>query len=119
VLPNLVNNAREAVARGGEITVRTEADGSPSGGARLVVGDTGPGIPAEAAGRLFEPFFTTKAVGSGLGLAVCYGIVRDHDGRIDVVSRPGEGTTFLVSLPGSRPRETPRDTRAMDAAIEP
>jgi PAS domain S-box-containing protein len=99
-LLNLLNNARDALAPGGQITVRTEADPRDAHGVRLVVRDTGAGIPAEHLAHVFEPFYTTKPQGTGLGLAVCYGIVRNHLGLIGVESRPGEGTTFVLTLPG-------------------
>jgi two-component system NtrC family sensor kinase len=65
------------------------------------VSDTGVGIPQANITRIFEPFFTTKEVGkgTGLGLAVCYGILTEHGGSLDVQSTPGMGTTFTISLP--------------------
>jgi len=66
---------------------------------RVVVSDTGCGIPPEHLDRLFNPFFTTKSEGSGLGLSVVHGIVAEHGGDIDVTSVPGEGTSFVVTLP--------------------
>ena len=70
----------------------------------LRVQDSGCGIPEEAQAKLFEPFFTTKEAGkgTGLGLAIVAQVVEDHGGTISVESRPGEGTTFSVSLPRSR-----------------
>jgi two-component system NtrC family sensor kinase len=67
----------------------------------IEVGDTGQGIPPEDMSKIFEPFFTTKEVGkgTGLGLAVCYGIVSEHSGRLSVRSNPGKGTTFSIFLP--------------------
>ena len=61
--------------------------------------DTGPGISPEHIGRLFEPFFTTKPAGTGLGLAITYGIVDTHGGVIDVASKAGHGTTFVLNVP--------------------
>ncbi len=104
VLLNLVNNARDAVQAGGEIFVRAERDPVRAGWTRVIVRDTGVGIPEEHLGRLFEPFFTTKPGGTGLGLAMSYGIVREHGGLIGVESRPGEGATFVLSLPGAGDR---------------
>jgi two-component system NtrC family sensor kinase len=73
---------------------------------RLVVADTGRGIAPEHLPHLFDPFFTTKPAGTGLGLSVSYGIVEDHGGAIEVDSAPGQGTTFVVSLPVADTRRT-------------
>ncbi len=99
VLLNLINNAREAMANGGTITIATEPAPNSAGGVRLRVSDTGPGIPAEHLPKLFDPFFTTKPGGTGLGLSVTYGIVKDHEGILEVHSEVGKGTTFTVILP--------------------
>ena len=99
VVLNLVTNARDAVAGGGEIAVETSHQPGEPGTVRLRVKDTGPGIPPEALPRIFEPFFTTKSNGTGLGLSITYGIVREHHGTVDVESRPDEGTTFVLTLP--------------------
>jgi two-component system cell cycle sensor histidine kinase/response regulator CckA len=74
---------------------------------RLTISDTGHGIPPEALSRVFEPFYSTKATnqGTGLGLAQVYGIVKLHDGFIDVDSQPGHGTTFTIYLPAFTPPE--------------
>jgi PAS domain S-box-containing protein len=97
VVFDLLANAREALAgRGGTIEIETASEPK---GVRLVVRDSGSGIAPEHLSRIFEPFFTTRPDGAGLGLAVCYGIVRDHGGRIDVESQPGAGTTVVVRLP--------------------
>jgi signal transduction histidine kinase len=95
---NLVRNALAATPRGGRITVRIEAGGDPPA-VRLVVRDTGPGIPREMQGRLFEPFFTTRAAegGTGLGLAVVRAIVTEHGGTI--AARSDGGAEFTVSFP--------------------
>jgi PAS domain S-box-containing protein len=102
VVLNLLTNAAEAMQSGGEISVSTAA---VDGNVRLVVADTGPGIEPEALARIFEPFYTTKPTGTGLGLAVSYGIIQDHNGTVDVESSPGRGTRFVLTFPaaGSRP----------------
>lgn len=99
VLMNLLANAREALAEGGEIRIETGPATEQPGWLRLVVADTGPGIPPEALPRIFDPFYTTKRTGTGLGLSVSYGIVREHQGTVDVHSRPGEGTRFILTFP--------------------
>ncbi|HEV8641953.1 MAG TPA: ATP-binding protein [Methylomirabilota bacterium] len=99
VLMNLVLNARDAMSDGGEIAVETDAQ--RPGYVRLIVRDTGPGIPPEILPKIFDPFFTTKAHGTGLGLSISYGIVRDHQGTLDVESQPGKGTTFVLAFPVS------------------
>ncbi|MBI2155610.1 MAG: PAS domain-containing protein [Candidatus Rokubacteria bacterium] len=101
VVMNLLTNARDAVRKGGEIAIETAPAAEPPGGVRLVVRDTGPGIPPEDLPRIFDPFFTTKAEGTGLGLSISYGIVREHRGTVDVQSRPGEGTTFVLTFRGA------------------
>jgi len=98
VVMNLVTNARDAVKGGGEISVETGFTTDPPGGVRLIVSDTGPGISPEILPKIFDPFFTTKAQGTGLGLSISYGIVREHQGTVDVQSRPGEGTTFALTF---------------------
>ena len=95
VIMNLLTNARDAVGSGGEIAVETAATAD---GVRLIVRDTGRGIPPEILPKIFDPFFTTKAEGTGLGLSISYGIVRDHQGTVDVQSQPGEGTTFVLTF---------------------
>ncbi len=101
VLVNLITNAEQAMtdAHGeGTLTIRSSSN---QDSIRLEVSDTGPGIPADQTKNIFEPFFTTKEVGkgTGLGLGICRGIVEDHGGRLDVRSRTGRGTTFIVELP--------------------
>ena len=70
---------------------------------RLVVADTGPGIPADVLPRISEPFYTTKIAGTGLGLPLSYNIVREHGGRVEVDSAAGRGTTFIITLPVDKP----------------
>jgi hypothetical protein len=98
VLMNLLTNAREAMPHGGEIRIDTGPAERP-GWVQLRVADTGPGIPPEEMSKIFDPFYTTKRTGTGLGLSVTYGIVQDHGGTIDVQSRPGAGTTFVLAFP--------------------
>jgi PAS domain S-box-containing protein len=114
VMLNLLNNAREAMDGGGAITITTRIRGSGSGvrgsesDPRLVVlevSDNGPGIPPEALPKIFDPFYTTKPQGTGLGLSVTYKIIRDHRGTIDVQSRPGQGTTFVLTFPAALEEE--------------
>jgi len=105
VVMNLVTNARDAVRGGGEISVETSAVVEPPGGVQLIVHDTGPGIPPEILPKIFDPFFTTKAEGTGLGLSISYGIVREHQGTVDVQSAPGEGTTFVLTFRSAPPGE--------------
>jgi len=124
VLLNLAVNARDAMPRGGQLVIRTarrtieEIDVQRNPEARsgdfvcLSVGDTGCGIEPEILPRIFEPFFTTKEVGkgTGLGLATVYGIVRQHQGWIEVESQVGRGTRFNVFLPASsRTAGAPRE----------
>lgn len=100
---NLITNALETMEDGGVLTVITEVLREDGGlpGIRVILGDTGPGIPPEVSERAFEPFFTTKTSqrGTGLGLAICRRIARDHGGSIRLESSPGQGTRAVVELP--------------------
>jgi two-component system NtrC family sensor kinase len=98
VVLNIVLNAAEAMVQGGELRVASAADPAAKT-VELRISDTGPGIPDEVRARIFEPFFTTKKTGTGLGLAVAYGIIERHHGRIRIESARGKGTTFTVSVP--------------------
>jgi PAS domain S-box-containing protein len=101
VLLNLVTNAREAMASGGEIRIETSPAAAPTDWVQLVIDDTGPGISPEELSKVFDPFYTTKKTGTGLGLSVSYGIIQDHHGTVDVQSVPGRGTTFVLAFPAA------------------
>jgi two-component system cell cycle sensor histidine kinase/response regulator CckA len=112
MVTNLALNARDAMRSGGELSIRLERvevkpkespllpEMTAGEWARMTVSDTGTGIPPDALPHIFEPFFTTKTpLGSGLGLAQVHGIVGAHEGRIDVATQVGKGTTFTIYLP--------------------
>ncbi len=113
VLMNLASNARDAMPNGGQLLVATEqveldddfinsrGYGKAGRYALITVSDTGTGMDEETRERLFEPFFTTKGTGrgTGLGLSTAYGIIRQHNGYINVYSEPGRGSSFKVYLP--------------------
>jgi C4-dicarboxylate-specific signal transduction histidine kinase len=104
VFINVLTNARDALA--GSSYRRINISGrSDSEMVELSFQDSGPGIPPGLEKRIFDPFFTTKEVGkgTGLGLSIAYGIIKDHQGTISVVSRPGEGATFRIQLPLAKP----------------
>jgi two-component system, NtrC family, sensor kinase len=102
VFTNLILNARDAMFSGGQISLMTELD--ENGEVIVEVSDTGEGIAPDNLSKIYDPFFTTKGVGSGtgLGLAVSYGIVQEHAGRIEAHSSVGEGTTFHLVFPQAR-----------------
>jgi hypothetical protein len=117
VLLNLCVNAADAMAdTGGKLTIETSVETVDEEHAKknvnaeagsylvLTVADTGTGIDEQTMQRMFEPFFTTKeeGKGTGLGLAMVYGVVKNHGGFVDVSSEPGNGTTFKIYLPSSR-----------------
>jgi len=102
-LTNLIQNAIEAMPHGGElrvmVSVRPTAQASSMKEIEISISDTGPGIPKDRMDRIFLPFFTTKEKGTGLGLAIVHKIVLSHNGRIEVDSREGTGTTFRLYFP--------------------
>ncbi len=128
VLMNLVTNARDAMPSGGTLTiscavVRIGSGSLPGGDAgssrpyvRLTVSDTGSGMDERTRERIFEPFFTTKEMGkgTGLGLATVYGIIKQHQGFVDVESAPGAGTSFHLFFP--RTGKTERGSESLAAA---
>jgi len=94
---NIMLNAVQAMdGKGGDMTVETSAG---DGRVRVIISDTGIGIPEENLKKVYDPFFTTKKEGTGMGLALTYNIVSDHSGRIDINSTPGKGTTVKVEFP--------------------
>ena len=113
VILNIVVNAAEAMGKTGVLRIRSEWS-EDSAQLALHVIDSGPGIEPEVLNKLFDPFFTTKEMGTGLGMAISYGIVKGHRGSIDVKSKPGEGCEVIVTLPAGQPaqpagEEEPRD----------
>lgn len=131
VLVNLATNARDAMPDGGTLTISTKAArmgddhmkaygyGKPGFYAIIEISDNGTGMDEETRHRIFEPFFTTKDAGkgTGLGLAVVYAIIKEHNGFIDVHSQPGMGTTFTIYLPHYESSLVEDRTMSMTSAI--
>ena len=100
VLINILLNALHAVEADGVITIESHVD-SDKGRIRIEIADNGCGISEENTKKVFEPFFSTKSNGTGLGLAVSYGIIQNHRGDIWFFSEPGKGTRFVIDIPVS------------------
>jgi signal transduction histidine kinase len=102
VFMNILTNSIQAIEKKGDIFIETISSGI---GIKICFRDTGAGMPPEVKKHIFEPFYTTKDVGSGtgLGLSITYGIIEQHHGNIDVISEPGKGTEFIISLPFTQP----------------
>ncbi len=102
VIMNIITNSLQAMEAGsGELFIQTV---SSAIGIKIIIKDNGKGMPPEVKEHIFDPFFTTKKVGqgTGLGLSISYGIIEKHNGNIDVISEPGKGTEFIISLPRSQ-----------------
>jgi PAS domain S-box-containing protein len=111
IILNLAVNSSDAMQRGGQLTIKTEnrnideqycsliPDSTPGEFVCLSITDTGEGMTKDTLQHIFEPFFTTKKVGTGLGLSVVYGIIKQHNGWINVYSKPDQGTTFNIYFP--------------------
>jgi two-component system NtrC family sensor kinase len=98
VFLNVLTNSIQAIEGKGRILIQTIKSAI---GVKIIVKDNGKGMTPEVKRRIFDPFFTTKDVGegTGLGLSISYGIIEQHQGNIDVISEPGKGTEFIISLP--------------------
>ncbi len=115
VFVNLILNAVQAMPQGGTLTLSTSSD---TLGVIAEVEDSGIGMPAATRQRIFEPLFTTKGEnGTGMGLPVSYGIVREHDGTIEVQSEPGKGTRFLLRFPIGALAESPLPAEAESTSL--
>jgi CheY-like chemotaxis protein len=133
VLLNMAVNARDAMPDGGTLTLRTanvemaegdrtrEPDTPPGAYVRLSVVDTGTGMDSQTAAHVFDPFFTTKEAGkgTGLGLATCYGIVKQSQGQITIETSPGSGTTFHIDLPVAPIQGPVEETHETPAELPP
>jgi signal transduction histidine kinase/ActR/RegA family two-component response regulator len=116
VFLNIINNARQAIEGfrpNGWVKISTETCGLI---ANITIQDNGPGIPEENLSRVFDPFFTTKPVGTGtgLGLSLCYGIIKEHGGSVSIQSKPGNGATFVIQLPLSTEAPLPEKCASLE-----
>ena len=95
---NILSNAIQAIPAEGSISIRTWLE---KRSVKISIKDTGAGMPEEVRKKIFDPFFTTKDVGkgTGLGLSISFGIIQKHNGEIEVFSKPGEGTEFVINIP--------------------
>jgi CheY-like chemotaxis protein len=115
VLVNMIYNAIDAMPAGGEIRMSAQEANRT---VVLTIADNGTGMTPEVKSRLFDPFFTTKGKGgTGMGMAVSFGIIRRHNGSIDVESEPGRGTTFRISLPVAADAQASGEAVSADGAI--
>ena len=98
VFMNIIGNAIDAISDKGEITIKTE---QLNDAVRIRIKDNGAGMSQENITKIFDPFFTTKEIGkgTGLGLPICLSIIHDHNGKIELKSKIGEGTEFIITLP--------------------
>ncbi len=98
VIMNILTNSIQAITENGNITIETKVENN---NVEIIITDNGGGIPEENLNKIFDPFFTTKkpGEGTGLGLSISYGIIKSHNGSIDVKSEVGKGTTFIIKLP--------------------
>ena len=112
VFLNIINNAIDAIEGEGEIFISTRVKGDQ---AVIKIRDTGTGMSEDAIRKIFEPFYTSKEVGkgTGLGLSISYGIIQQHQGKIEVNSQPGQGSQFVISLPLHKPEEEDDDEEKM------
>jgi len=127
VLQNMVLNANEAMAGRGTVQISAEnreipagtASGLPQGGpaVRIMIQDSGIGIPSHNLSRIFDPYFTTKQKGSGLGLATSYSIIKNHGGNIAVKSKLNRGSTFTIYLPAARDAKMSTEMTTPSAAV--
>jgi two-component system NtrC family sensor kinase len=116
VLVALFINAIDAMSKGGKLKIGTVLSDS-SRDVRIIISDTGSGIPEEILPHIFEPFVSTKE-STGLGLAVVYGIIQQHKGEIEVDSKPSQGTTFTITLPRRPVRDQWEDRMVISAALK-
>jgi signal transduction histidine kinase len=105
VIINIIINACEAMGLGGSIVIheKTLIERKRIRSVVIRISDNGPGIPDTIQSKIMEPFFTTKEEGTGLGLSIAARIVQDHGGRLDIESKEGSGSTFIITLPAEEP----------------